>query len=575
MKLRDYQAKARDSVLQAWQDGARTVAGRMFTGGGKTIVAADIIRDVLARNPGKCFMALAHRKELIWQAADKIKRHTGLSVEVEMGEYKASLDKTLFHPRADVIVSTVQTQTAGGDGGGRLGKFNPADFAGVWIDECHRAVSPSYRRTIDYYLTNPELVVFGNTATPDRADEKALGQVFEVVPDGFDYDMNYGRLQGWLAEIEQHEVHIDSLDFSAVRMNSEDLNGNDLAAVLEAEKPLYGIADATLQLAGDKRGIGFSPSVAHARMTANIFNRYRPGMAAFVHGGTDPEERRQINADFAAGKILWIWNCGTHIEGYDDCGVEFVVPKPTCSRAAYEQMIGRGSRVHDSIADALGNFAHAAVRRGLIARSRKPFFTVLDFYGNSGKHKLVTAFDILGGDMSPEAVSESIAAARRLGKSVRVGKTLEEEEKKQAEIKARQEAEASRKAKIVVKASYKTTKVDPFDVFAVKPTPKRGWDDGKELTEKQRGILRNAGFDPATMEYGRAKQLIGMILDRWANKKCTINQAGLLRRHGWSAAEVDAMSFDAAKSNIDALAKNGWTRPRPAQVFDTTDDVPF
>jgi hypothetical protein len=35
-----------------------------------------------------------------------------------------------------------------------------------------------------------------------------------------------------------------------------------------------------------------------------------------------------------------------------------------------------------------------------IARSEKPHATVLDFVGNSGRHKLIMAVDILGGERS-------------------------------------------------------------------------------------------------------------------------------------------------------------------------------
>lgn len=579
MKLRDYQETAKRATLKAWANGARTVAGRMFTGGGKTVVFADIIRERLPLRA----MVLAHRRELIWQARDKIQLVTGLSVGVEMGEHKASLEGNMFHPRDQIIVSTVQTHVAGGDGGGRIGKFDPADFGLLIVDECHRAVSPSYRRTIDYYMTNPNLVVLGVTATPDRADEKALGQVFEIVPEGFDYDMNYGRQEGWLAEIDQQSVHIDSLDFSNVRTTSEDLNGSDLSAVMEAEKPLYGIADAILQIAGDRRGIGFSPSVAHAQMTANIFNRYKSGMAAFISGKTDKDERNQINADFKAGKIRWIWNCGTHTEGFDDAGVEVVVPKPVRSRSLYEQMIGRGGRPSDAIAGRLGLVPQPALRRALIARSAKPSCLVLDFYGNSGKHKLVTVFDILSGDMSQEAVEESISMARQSGKPVRVAKSLEEEEKKQAEIKKRKDEEDARKSRLVGKATYKTQKVDAFDILAIKPIKARGWDEGKVLSTKQRDTLKKAGYDPDSMEYARAKQLVGIIIGRWVNKKCTIKQAATLQRCGWSKEEASDMGFDQASKCISAAAANGWQKPDNFEAPEAplpaaepvADDVPF
>lgn len=587
--LRDYQAEAEAAVFAAKESGVRTIAGRMFTGGGKTVVFAHIIKRLL---PGRA-MVLAHRQELIWQARNKIQWVTGQNVGIEMGEHKATMERDMFHPRDSIIVSTVQTHTAGGDGAGRIGKFDPADFVILIIDEAHRAISPSYRRVVDYYLTNPNLIVLGVTATPDRADEKAMGQMFETV--AFDYDINYGRQNGWLVELDAMQVHIEDLDFSSVKANSDDLNSSDLSRVMTMEKPLYGIVDATLSLVGNKKGIGFSPSVAHAKMTCDIFNRYNPGSAAFISGATDKDERNMINAQFAEGKIRWIWNCGTHTEGFDDPGVEVIIPKPTKSRALYEQMIGRGTRPLEAIAGRLGNMPHRMLRREVINRSGKASCTVLDFYGNSGRHKLVTVFDILGGDMTQEAVDASIELARRTGnKPVRVGKTLEEEEKRQAEIKARKEAEAAKKAGIKVKATFKTTKVDPFNLMDVKPVVSRGWHEGKKLTDRQKQVLINAKFDPDKMEYARAAQLVGIILDRYRSNKCSLAQVDLMVKCGWDKAEVKEYSREQARFALDAAKANSYRKPpgfrlpseAPAEreqavpagysgMNDNDDDVPF
>ena len=112
MKLRDYQQKAEDAVFKEWQDGNASTLIVLPTGCGKTIVFASIIQRMAKRT-----MVLAHREELIWQARDKIEKTTGLRADVEMGDYKASVHVDLFHSKSDVIVSTIQTHNAGGDGG--------------------------------------------------------------------------------------------------------------------------------------------------------------------------------------------------------------------------------------------------------------------------------------------------------------------------------------------------------------------------------------------------------------------------------------------------------------------------
>lgn len=204
MNLRPYQAAASDAIFKEWQDNDSTLVV-MPTGGGKTVLFADVIRRVFPRRA----LVIAHREELIFQARDKIQRVTGLSADVEMGEYRA--EGGLFE-QARVVVSTIQTQCSGGDGGGRMSKFDPQRFGVLIIDEAHHATSPSYRRVIDYYRTNPALKVLGVTATPDRADEEALGQVFQSV--AFDYEVLDAIHDGWLVPIEQQMVHVEGLDYS-------------------------------------------------------------------------------------------------------------------------------------------------------------------------------------------------------------------------------------------------------------------------------------------------------------------------------------------------------------------------
>jgi superfamily II DNA or RNA helicase len=556
VKLRRYQSDAENSTMEAWADGCRSVLGVMPTGTGKTIVFASLIR----RKFPKRALIVAHRQELIWQARDKIKKVTGLNVDVEMGEYKSRTDGDMFHPKASVIVSTVQTLTSGGDGSGRLLKFDPVDFGLLVIDEAHHATSPSYRKVIDYFLNgNSKLVVIGVTATPDRADEEALGQIFDQV--AFDYEILDAIKDGWLVPIEQQMVSVSGLDFSSVRTTAGDLNGADLEKIMIAEKNLHGIASATIDIIGTRRGIGFSSSVNHARMLSEIFNRHRTGMSNWVCGGTDKDERKKIITDFASGKIQWLWNCGVFTEGFDDSGVEIIsMARPTKSRSLYAQMCGRATRPHESIAHSLDQNI-AALRRHQILKSVKPSCLIIDFVGNSGKHKLMTSADILGGNISEQAVENAKIEARRSGKPMRMDKVIEDEEKKLEEQKRRRLEAEARKARLVGKATYSTRKIDPFDVLQIKPVAERGWDSGKTFTEKQSEKLRKMGVDPAATDYARGQQLLHIYYQRIADGKCTIKQAATLEKFGYSKTEASNMSFDGASEAITAIAQNGWRRP--------------
>src|SRR5690606_7555906 len=94
-------------------------------------------------------------------------------------------------------------------------------------------------------------------------------------------------------------------------------------------------------------------------------------------------------------------------EGFDDPGIGLVVmARPTKSRALYSQCIGRGTRPLNGLVDGLDT---ADERRAAIAGSAKPNVLVLDFVGNSGRHKLVHATDVLGVDYDDAELEAALA----------------------------------------------------------------------------------------------------------------------------------------------------------------------
>ena len=157
MKMRNYQSAAIEGAFKAWEENTSALIV-LPTGLGKTVVFSEIVRRF---QPARS-MVIAHREELIFQAAEKIKRVTGLDGGVEMGEYTAGF----FGNMPPYVVSTVQTQCSGGDGGGRMTKFLPGDFGLVVIDEAHHATASTYKRVIEYYRQNPK---FGSSRLFVRA----------------------------------------------------------------------------------------------------------------------------------------------------------------------------------------------------------------------------------------------------------------------------------------------------------------------------------------------------------------------------------------------------------------------
>jgi hypothetical protein len=215
-------------------------------------------------------------------------------------------------------------------------------------------------------------------------------------------------------------------------------------------------------------------------------------------------------------------------------------------------MAGRGTRPSEDIAGELNGAADDAARRAMIAASRKPGCLIVDFVGNSGRHKLVCTADILGGNVSEEAVDLAAGRAREAGRPVDMS---EEIARAQREIDEAKRREAARRAALTAKAKYSVTRVSPFDVFDISPAQERGWDKGKALSAKQRELLMRQGVDPDSMPYGQAKQLLSEMFRRWDSGLASFGQTKVLKRNGFAA----PMRREEAVKAIDRIAaRQGW-----------------
>jgi len=543
LKLRDYQDRCVKAVLSEFENGTKSTLVVLPTGAGKTVVTAAIMQKMLARNPGMRIKGIAHREELITQACNKIKAVTGLQPAIEMADqYSDESGDAIFGDRSPIVMGTIQTMSSDK----RKARFYPKDFCMLWIDEAHHAPAKSYMDLIEYYSANTECCILGVTATPDRSDEVAMGKVFDTV--AFDYEILDAIQDGWLVSPHQQFVAVQGLDYSHVRTTAGDLNGADLAAVMEYEETLQQVCGPTFDIVGtDRKTLVFAASVAHADRMAEIFNRRSPGCARFVHGKTPKDERRQMFRDYANGEFNILCNCAVATEGWDEPTVEVVVmARPTKSRALYAQCAGRGLRPLPGLIDHLET---AEERRAAIAQSAKPSCLLLDFAGNSGTHKLMSTADILGGKFDDVVTARAAKKAADAEGGMDMIDALEE-----AAREIDEEAKAKRR-KIVAKANYKTKTVNPFDVFEIQPPREKGYYEGRMASPKQVEMLvRNGIPDAETLTFSQASALVQTIIDRRKNDRCTFKQARALAKYGYGS----DISFAQASELLNKIAANGW-----------------
>lgn len=539
--LRPYQEAAVNAIEQAFASNDSTLVV-MATGLGKTATFGEMIRRRCSADQ-KC-LVIAHRSELVEQAAKHIQTRVGINTSVEMADRMATGGKY-----ADpVIVASVQTCIAERNGVRRMERFNPSEFGLVVVDEAHHATSQSYREVIEWFTAGGAKVL-GVTATPDRADEEALGQVFDSV--AFEYGVAEAISDGYLVPIRQAMVTVDGLDYSGCRTTAGDLNGADLDRVLKYEETLHRMVAPTMEIAKGRRTLVFCASVEHAERVAEIFNRYSPNSAAFVSANTPSDQRRTIFRDFGDGKYQFLCNVGIATEGWDDPatdgkGVQFIaMMRPTKSRSLYCQMIGRGTRTLPGVIDGL---AQPETRKAAIRDSAKPAVTILDFVGNSGRHKLIRAADALGGNWSDavrdraNAKSETSANAQLLVEF----DVLEQMDEAERELK--REAEERRRTFIKVRASYKTQDIDPFSSLGIVPQRVPGWARRIPASDKQISFLkRNNVPNVDNLNTREASQLIDHLMSSPTDK-----QAWVLRKAGLDPANYDRKG---ASEAIDKIKK--------------------
>jgi len=543
VNLRPYQQRAVDGVLAAHSEGKRSTLIVMPTGTGKTVTFAHVVAHFTAN--GKRAIVIAHRSELIHQAAEKILAVTGHTCDIEMADQLADSNRFWQSP---CIVATVQTLNAAG----RLGRFNPADFGLVITDEAHHATSKSYRTVIAHFSNAFHL---GVTATPDRSDEEALGKVFESV--AYSYEIEEAIADGYLVPIYTKAIEVQSLDFTNVRTTAGDLNGADLAAVMESEKNLHAVAGPLVREAEYRRTLVFASSVAHAERLAEIINRIAPQSARWICGATPKDERAALLAGFTAGEFQFLVNVGVFTEGFDEPTLEMVaIARPTKSRSLYAQMVGRGTRTLPGVSDGAGE---GAERLDRIRASNKPSLLVLDFVGASGRHKLVSAADILGGNYTDDEVHEAESIARERTKAGSSSDVTENLKEARARVEARKVAEAAKRRSVLAQVTYSTREVKAFDTFSVEPYRERAYEAGKLPSEPMIALLAKFGVPDANkMTFAQAKGMIGTLLSRKQAGLATYKQCKILKARGIDGSSI---KFEDARTSIDAIAaREGWSR---------------
>lgn len=515
LALRPYQEEAKNAIFQEWEKGNKKTLLVLPTGCGKTIVFAKVTEDCVRQ--GNRILILAHRGELLEQAADKIAKSNGLGCATEKAE------ETCMGSWFRIVVGSVQTMMREK----RLNRFDPDFFNTIIIDEAHHCISDSYQKVLQHF---PNANVLGVTATPDRGDMKNLGQYFESL--AYEYTLPKAIKEGYLSPIKALTIPL-KLDLTGVGIQTGDFKASDLGSVLDPY--LEQIATEMEQHCMNRKTVVFLPLVKTSQKFRDILLAH--GFRAAEVNGNSPD-RAEILRDFDQGKYNVLCNSMLLTEGWDCPSVDcIIVLRPTKIRSLYSQMVGRGTRLSPG----------------------KDHLLLLDFLWHTERHELCHPASL---------ICENEEVAKQMTKNIEeAGCPVDIEE---AETKASEDVVAQREealAKQLAEMKRRKRKlVDPLQfemsIQAEDLTgyvPSFGWEI-EPPTDQQKKTLEKLGIMPDEVECcGKAAKILDRLSKRRNAGLTTPKQIRFLEGKGFN--HVGQWDFDAARKLIDRIAANGWRVP--------------
>lgn len=355
IKLRPYQQECIDAIFADFHKGIKRTSAVIATGGGKTIIFASLAARWRAEHGGRVLI-LAHREELVRQAADK---YLSVNPGANVGIVKAEENEV----DADVVVASVQTLYS------ENRRNQIKDVKLVICDECHHFASDKFLEVINHF----DVATVGVTATMIRSDGRALGDVWQNI--AYEKSILWMIRNRYLCDVRGIQVTIPGLDLSGVRRSGKDFNEVDLGdSLMESMAPSV-VAKAYREHAAEMPGVVFTPTVETALAVAEAF-RAEGFATQAVWGDMPKHDRSRIIAEYDRGKLQVLTSVMALTEGWDAPRAQCaVIMRPTKSPGLYTQQIGRVLRLAPN----------------------KPYALVLDVVGVSSELELAT-LNVLAGE---------------------------------------------------------------------------------------------------------------------------------------------------------------------------------
>lgn len=325
------QREALDALAASRAENRTRALVVMATGLGKTVLAAlDIVSVASGRLGSPSVLWIAHRRELLEQAATTLRR--GLPD----ARFAWMLGGERPEEPFDVMFASVQTLARAAT----LATLAPDRFDYVVVDEVHHADAPSYRRILAHF--SPAFLL-GLTATPERADGGDVPGLFDDhVP--YRADVGTGISEDLLVPFAYFGL-ADTTDYRSVSWRSGRFDVAELSTALETQARMDKLWSNWHEPGRTgSRTMVFCASISHAVFVRDWL-RARGVRVRLCHGGAGSDDRAAALQDLEARRIDAICSVDLFNEGIDCRPLDRVVMlRPTESPVLFLQQLGRGLR---------------------------------------------------------------------------------------------------------------------------------------------------------------------------------------------------------------------------------------
>ena len=325
IKLFDYQEDMKSRIEKALRL-HQSVMAQMPTGTGKTYLLTAVIDSFVKANPNIKVWIIAHRRELVSQIEETIKKFYS---------YSASENDSLL-----VSVKAMSIQWIS-----RHYDEIEEEPGMIVIDEAHHALAKTYKEMWDRF---PKAKFLGLTATPCRLNGKGFIDLFDVLVQSWSVPefISKGRLATYdFVSIKSNGVTQRLIDSLQKRGADGDYQNKEMDMLLNKRSSIERLYRSFEEYGKDRKGIVYAINISHAKKIVELYQEH--GIKAVAIDSKTPAAERQADIEaFKKGDIQVLVNVDIFSEGFDCPDVEFVqLARPTLSLAKYLQMVGRGLRV--------------------------------------------------------------------------------------------------------------------------------------------------------------------------------------------------------------------------------------